>query len=99
MKQANERVAKCLAGFAIDFEIRILPEAVRTARLAADALGCEVGQIANSLIFRDHDEDRAPGVGAQLSEYEAAPVAIEAVTNSHDYGKVPSGDTGGLQRR
>jgi prolyl-tRNA editing enzyme YbaK/EbsC (Cys-tRNA(Pro) deacylase) len=31
--------------------IRILPEAVHTAALAADALGVQVGQIANSLIF------------------------------------------------
>ena len=32
-------------------EVRILPEAVHTAALAAEALGVEVGQIANSLIF------------------------------------------------
>jgi prolyl-tRNA editing enzyme YbaK/EbsC (Cys-tRNA(Pro) deacylase) len=59
MKPANQRVASFLGQFGIDFEIRLLPDAVRTARLAADALGCEVGQIANSLIFRDVDEDTA----------------------------------------
>lgn len=32
-------------------EIVILPDAVHTAALAADALGCEVGAIANSLLF------------------------------------------------
>lgn len=32
-------------------QIRILPDAVHTAPLAAAALGVEVGQIANSLIF------------------------------------------------
>lgn len=32
-------------------EIRILPDAVHTAALAAQALGCEVGAIANSLLF------------------------------------------------
>ena len=53
MKQANERVAKYLDQFAIEFEIRILPAAVRTAKLAAEALGCDVGQIANSLIFKN----------------------------------------------
>jgi len=31
--------------------MRVLPDAVSTARAAADALGVEVGQIANSLIF------------------------------------------------
>jgi prolyl-tRNA editing enzyme YbaK/EbsC (Cys-tRNA(Pro) deacylase) len=32
-------------------EIRVLPEPVPTAAAAADALACEVGAIANSLIF------------------------------------------------
>jgi prolyl-tRNA editing enzyme YbaK/EbsC (Cys-tRNA(Pro) deacylase) len=32
-------------------EIRILPDSVHTAALAAQALGCEVGAIANSLLF------------------------------------------------
>jgi prolyl-tRNA editing enzyme YbaK/EbsC (Cys-tRNA(Pro) deacylase) len=35
-------------------EIVVLPESVHTAALAADALGCEVGAIANSLVFDDH---------------------------------------------
>ena len=35
-------------------EIVVLPESVHTARLAAEALGCEVGAIANSLVFDDH---------------------------------------------
>ena len=35
-------------------EIVILPESVHTAALAAEALGCEVGAIANSLVFDDH---------------------------------------------
>jgi len=37
-------------------EIRVLPDAVTTATAAAAALGVEVGQIANSLIF-DADGD------------------------------------------
>jgi prolyl-tRNA editing enzyme YbaK/EbsC (Cys-tRNA(Pro) deacylase) len=59
LKPANERVAKSLGQFGIEFEIRLLSAAVRTAQLAAEALGCEVGQIANSLIFRDIASDRA----------------------------------------
>lgn len=35
-------------------EIVILAESVHTAALAAEALGCEVGAIANSLVFDDH---------------------------------------------
>ena len=59
MKPANERVAHYLHQVGITVEIRILSAAVRTARLAAEALGCEVGQIANSLIFRNTDNDQA----------------------------------------
>ena len=35
----------------------VLPDSVHTAKLAAEALGCEVGAIANSLLF---DADGAP---------------------------------------
>jgi len=35
-------------------EIVSLPASVHTAALAAEALGCEVGAIANSLVFDDH---------------------------------------------
>ncbi len=38
-------------------EIVILPDSVHTAALAAEALGCEVGAIANSLLF---DADSRP---------------------------------------
>lgn len=38
-------------------EIRILPDSAHTAALAAEALGCEVGAIANSLLF---DSDNGP---------------------------------------
>ncbi len=59
MKPANLRVREVLEQSGIEFEIQILPDAVRTAKAAAEALGCEVGQIANSLIFRDNSADRA----------------------------------------
>ncbi|WP_310962963.1 YbaK/EbsC family protein [Nocardioides terrisoli] len=35
--------------------IVVLPDSVHTAQLAADALGCEVGAIANSLLFAATD--------------------------------------------
>lgn len=37
--------------------VRVLPDAARTAQQAADAIGCEVGAIANSLVF---DADGSP---------------------------------------
>jgi len=55
-----------IAGFRSELEARggrgrivVLPESVHTAALAAEALGCEVGAIANSLLFEavtDTDE-------------------------------------------
>ena len=43
-------------------EIRILPDSAHTAALAAAALGCEVGAIANSLLF---DAAETQGSGSQ----------------------------------
>ena len=59
MKPVNLKVKTCLERFGLEFEIIILSEAVRTAVLAADALDCAVGQIANSLIFRDKADAQA----------------------------------------
>lgn len=39
--------------------IVVLPDSVHTAALAAEALGCEVGAIANSLVFTVPTEDGA----------------------------------------
>lgn len=44
-------VRTALAAAGATGEVRLLPDAVHTAAAAAEALGVEVGQIANSLIF------------------------------------------------
>ena len=51
------RFRKALAAGGGSGEIRVLPDSVHTATLAAQALGCEVGAIANSLLF---DADGSP---------------------------------------
>ena len=58
-------------------EIRVLPESVHTAVLAADALGCEVGAIANSLLF---DGDNAPVLVLTSGAHrvDTAKVALDA---------------------
>ncbi|WP_353816447.1 YbaK/EbsC family protein [Agromyces sp. SYSU T00266] len=48
---AVDRVAAALAADGVDPRIVWFDDAVTTAKLAADALGVEVGQIANSLVF------------------------------------------------
>jgi prolyl-tRNA editing enzyme YbaK/EbsC (Cys-tRNA(Pro) deacylase) len=50
-----------------------LPGAARTAKAAADFLGCQVAQIANSLVFRAQESDSAVLVmssGAQRVDTE-----------------------------
>lgn len=46
-----QKVASCLQEHGVSGEVRALPEPARTAEAAATQLGCEVGAIANSLIF------------------------------------------------
>lgn len=46
------RVVNALRAAGIDSPIVELPGAAHTAKLAAQFLGCELGQIANSLVFR-----------------------------------------------
>jgi prolyl-tRNA editing enzyme YbaK/EbsC (Cys-tRNA(Pro) deacylase) len=54
-----ERVREALVRAGVGDTIVELPGAARTARAAADYLGCEVGQIANSLVFRAEGSDGA----------------------------------------
>ncbi|MCT2087111.1 YbaK/EbsC family protein [Microbacterium enclense] len=49
-------VAAALERAGIAGEIVVLPDAAHTAALAAEALGIEVGAIANSLVFWSDDE-------------------------------------------
>jgi prolyl-tRNA editing enzyme YbaK/EbsC (Cys-tRNA(Pro) deacylase) len=46
-----ESFGELLAELGAEGEVRTLPESAKTAALAAAQLGCEVGAIANSLIF------------------------------------------------
>jgi prolyl-tRNA editing enzyme YbaK/EbsC (Cys-tRNA(Pro) deacylase) len=53
---AVDRVTAVLRAAGVDAEIREFPEGTRTAQKAAAAVGCEVGQICKSLVFRVGDE-------------------------------------------
>ena len=65
-EQSSEHVAiarfrKELTSLGGTGRIVVLPDSVHTAQLAADALGCEVGAIANSLLFTvTNDEGDQP---------------------------------------
>ena len=53
-----ERVRDALSRAGLGDTIVELPGAARTAKAAAEFLGCEVGQIANSLVFRAESSDQ-----------------------------------------
>ena len=50
MAKSIDRVRNFCAN-QLDIEIRELPDSTRTAQLAAEAVGCELGQIVKSLVF------------------------------------------------
>jgi prolyl-tRNA editing enzyme YbaK/EbsC (Cys-tRNA(Pro) deacylase) len=58
-------------------EIVVLPDSVHTAALAAEALGCEVGAIANSLLF---DSDGTPVLILTSGAHRVDTGKVEATT-------------------
>ncbi|MEK7514117.1 MAG: YbaK/EbsC family protein [Patescibacteria group bacterium] len=52
LSESTKRVQAALKKLEFTGEIREMPESTRTAAEAARAIGCEVGQIAKSLIFK-----------------------------------------------
>jgi prolyl-tRNA editing enzyme YbaK/EbsC (Cys-tRNA(Pro) deacylase) len=58
----------------------VLPDAVHTAPAAAGALGVQVGQIANSLIF---DADGEPLLALTSGAHRADPAKLAALAGAH----------------
>ncbi|KAA5834467.1 YbaK/EbsC family protein [Saccharopolyspora hirsuta] len=52
----SQEVARALAAAGVRGEVRELADSTRTAAEAAAALGCDIGAIANSLVFISDDE-------------------------------------------
>lgn len=55
---AIERVRSALAAEGLHDRISLLAESTHTSQAAADHLGCDVAQIAKSVIFRSRNTDR-----------------------------------------
>jgi len=53
---ATDRFKDAAIELGITPDIKTFPKDTRTAQQAADALGCELGQIVKSLIFKANDE-------------------------------------------
>jgi prolyl-tRNA editing enzyme YbaK/EbsC (Cys-tRNA(Pro) deacylase) len=81
-------VEAALRAAGVEPELRTFPESVPTAAAAAAALGCEVGAIANSLVFAQASGEAGPD-GAPAS---AVPLLVLA-SGAHRV------DTAGLARR
>jgi prolyl-tRNA editing enzyme YbaK/EbsC (Cys-tRNA(Pro) deacylase) len=84
LSRSARRVQDALASQGFAFQVVELPDSTRTADEAAAAIGCTVGQIAKSLVFRGQRTDRpllaiASGPNrvdeARLSELAGEPVA------------------------
>jgi prolyl-tRNA editing enzyme YbaK/EbsC (Cys-tRNA(Pro) deacylase) len=53
-----QRVQQALNALGLDLRVVELPASTRSAIEAAQAIGCQVGQIAKSLVFRGQSSDR-----------------------------------------
>ncbi|MBJ6800083.1 YbaK/EbsC family protein [Geomonas propionica] len=59
LSASAKRVQDALTGFGIDCRVKEFGESTRTAVDAANAVGCEVGQIVKSLVFRGKESGKA----------------------------------------
>lgn len=59
LSPAARHVQEALRLLGRDYVVRELPQSTRSAAEAAQAVGCQVGQIAKSLVFRARLSDRA----------------------------------------
>lgn len=59
LSKSAKKVQRFLEEHGYELSVKELPDSTRTAQNAADAIGCEVGQIGKSLIFKQEDEERA----------------------------------------
>lgn len=52
LSEKAQKVQEFLTSLGLSVEVKELPQSTRTAQEAAQAIGCTVGQIAKSLVFR-----------------------------------------------
>jgi prolyl-tRNA editing enzyme YbaK/EbsC (Cys-tRNA(Pro) deacylase) len=58
LSPSAERIQDALRRLGVDAKVIEMGQSTRTAADAADAVGCEVGQIAKSLVFKTRRDDR-----------------------------------------
>lgn len=58
LSSSAQRVQQALEAHGVDCQVMELPDTTRTAKEAADAIGCRVDQIVKSLIFKARQSKR-----------------------------------------
>ena len=58
LRKSAKRVQDFMSARGFSFEVKELPGSTRTARDAADSVGCAVSQIAKSLVFKEKSTHR-----------------------------------------
>ena len=58
LSNSAKRVQKYISTRGYSFEVKELPSSTRTAKEAANSIGCTLPQIAKSLIFREKNTDQ-----------------------------------------
>ncbi len=58
LSASAKRVQDFLAQKGFSFNVKEFPDSTRTSQDAANAIGCEVGQIAKSLVFKDTNSNQ-----------------------------------------
>jgi Cys-tRNA(Pro) deacylase len=77
LPDATLRFLRATANLDITIEPREFPEGTKTARDAADAIGCEIGQIVKSLVFV---ADGQPVVALLPGDLRLDPLKLAATT-------------------
>lgn len=52
LKNSSQRVQDVLSAYELDIKVIEFKELTRTSQEAANTIGCEIGQIAKTLIFK-----------------------------------------------
>jgi len=56
--KGTERIQQCLDEWGINFHLLEFPQSTRTAQEAAEAIGCQLGQIAKSIVFKTKSSEK-----------------------------------------
>lgn len=96
LKESAQRVQSLLQEMGYANQVVELPDSTRTAQEAADAIGCEVAQIAKSIIFRLSPSDQpllvvASGVNRVNEKNIAARVSEKLLKADADFVREKTG--------